>query len=125
MILHDWQEVPADALAEVYASERERWLGVLQWDSVAAWQEVEHARTAWGLPGFAVTDDRSRIVGLAYYLIEDDRLDIGGLASDDGAATDLLLDAILSAARDAGSGLVRGLLFDAAAVASPVKHLER
>jgi ribosomal protein S18 acetylase RimI-like enzyme len=115
MILRDWQEVPADALAEVYASERERWLRALRWDSAAAWQEVEHARTAWGLPGFVVTDDGGRLAGVAYYLIEDGRLDIGGLASDDGAATDLLLDGILSAARDAGSGLVRGLLFDAAA----------
>jgi ribosomal protein S18 acetylase RimI-like enzyme len=115
MILHDWHEVPAAALAEVYGSERERWLRVLQWDSAAAWHEVEHARTAWGLPGFVVIDDRSRITGLAYYLIEDERLDIGGLVSADGAATDLLLDGILSAARDTGSGLVRGLLFDSAA----------
>ena len=115
MTLRDWLGVPAEALHDVYQQERRVWLQQLRWDTSAAWNEVERARLAWGLPGFVATDRDGRIHGLTYYMIEDGRVDIGGLASDAAWATDLLLDGILDAAHAAGATSVRGLLLDAAA----------
>jgi len=114
MILRDWCEVPADVLRAAYESERHRWLRVLQWDSAAAWHEIEHARVAWGLPGFVAIDQGGRLRGLVYYLIEHDRIDIGGLVSDTDVATDVLLDGVITVAQALELATVRGLLLDSA-----------
>ena len=109
MILQDWRQVPAAVLAPIYAQERERSLRVLQWDSAAAWQEVEAARIGWGLPGLVAREADGRVRGLAFYVTEGDRMDVGGVVSDDVSITDALLDA-LSAAADAMSGLTVRML---------------
>jgi len=114
MILRDWCEVPADVLRAACESERHRWLRVLQWDSAAAWREIEHARVAWGLPGFAAIDQTGRLRGLIYYLIEHDRIDIGGLVSDADLATDVLLDGVITVAQALELPTMRGLLLDSA-----------
>lgn len=103
MIARDWNRVAAADLAPLYAAERDRWVSRLQWDSAPAWAEVEHARVTWGLPGFVAVDDSGRLRGAAFYLLEDDRLDIGGITADHVQATDALLDAIV---RVAGAGPV-------------------
>jgi GNAT superfamily N-acetyltransferase len=110
MTLHDWRHVPASALAPVYARERERSLRVLQWDSELSWQEVEAARTGWGLPGFVVRDGAGRTRGMAFYVVDGDRIDVGGIVSDDIQVTDALLDALLSAAEAVSGATVRLLL---------------
>jgi ribosomal protein S18 acetylase RimI-like enzyme len=112
MILRDWCDVPADDLCAAYEGERQRWRSLLQWDSAVAWQEIEHARVAWGLPGFVAIDSTGRLRGLVYYLIEHDRIDVGGLISDTDRATDVLLDGVVTVARALQLPTVRGLLLD-------------
>jgi ribosomal protein S18 acetylase RimI-like enzyme len=114
MTLHDWCDAPAEWLAPVYECERQRWIRTLQWDPAPAWREVERARTTWGLPGLLVLDKSKRVRGLAFYVIEDDRLDLAGITADDVSATDLLLDGLLQAARGAGATWIRTLTFDGA-----------
>ena len=114
MILRDWSEIPADVLRTAYENERHRWMSVLQWDSAAAWHEIEHARVAWGLPGFVAIDQAGRLRGLIYYLIEHDRIDIGGLVSDVDLATDVLLDGVITVAQALELPTMRGLLLDSA-----------
>lgn len=110
MTLHDWRPVPAGVLAPLYAQERERSRRVLQWDSGAAWQEVETARVSWGLPGFVARDTAGRVRGLAFYVVEGDRIDIGGIVSDDVAVTDALLDGLVTAADAVPGATVRLLM---------------
>jgi ribosomal protein S18 acetylase RimI-like enzyme len=112
MILRDWCQMPADVLRAAYDGERERWQSLLQWDAAAAWQEIEHARVAWGLPGFAAIDRTGRVRGLIYYLIEHDRIDVGGVVSDTDVATDLLLDGVVAVAEELRLPAVRGLMLD-------------
>jgi ribosomal protein S18 acetylase RimI-like enzyme len=118
MILRDWCDLPGEALAPVYEAERRRWQQMLQWDSAAACLEVEHARVTWGLPGFVALDPAGRIRGMAYYLLEHDRVDIGGIVSDADIATGVLLDGIVTVARALDLGTVRMLTLDAAAALS-------
>jgi ribosomal protein S18 acetylase RimI-like enzyme len=115
MILRDWCEVSAADLCAAYEGERQRWQSLLQWDSATAWQEIEHARVAWGLPGFVAIDPTGRLRGLVYYLIEHDRIDVGGLISDTDRATDVLLDGVVTVAQALRVPTVRGLLLDHAA----------
>jgi ribosomal protein S18 acetylase RimI-like enzyme len=112
MILRDWCDIPADDLCAAYEGERQRWRSLLQWDSATAWQEIEHARVAWGLPGFVAIDRSGRLRGLVYYLIEHDRIDVGGLMSDADQATDVLLDGVVTVAQALELPTVRGLLLD-------------
>jgi ribosomal protein S18 acetylase RimI-like enzyme len=112
MKLQDWRDAPVGLLAQLYESERQQSLGALQWDSAAAWREVEHARTTWGLPGLLVVDDSGNVRGMAFYVIEDDWMDLGGLASDDVRATDALLDGVLAAAEAAEVRTVRTLVHE-------------
>jgi ribosomal protein S18 acetylase RimI-like enzyme len=114
MILRDWCDLPGEALVPVYEAERRRWQQWLQWDSAAACLEIEHARVTWGLPGFVALDPSGCIRGMAYYLLEHDRVDIGGIVSDADAATDVLLDGIITVARALDLGTVRMLAPDAA-----------
>src|SRR5215207_10577744 len=112
MIARNWSGLTAADLAPLYAAERERWLSRLQWDSAPAWAEVEHARVTWGLPGFVAQDARDGLRGAAFYLLEDDRLDIGGIAADHVQATDALLDAIVRVAESGSVNTVRILAPD-------------
>jgi len=118
MIVRDWSTLSAAEIAPVYAAERTRWLQNLQWDSSAAWQEVEHARVTWGLPGFVAADHMGCLHGAAFYLPEDDRIDIGGISSSHVLATDVLLDAVIRVAESSGVQTVRILALDAAVALS-------
>lgn len=119
MIVEDWRHVPADALAPLYARERDRALRVLQWDFTPIWNEVEQARTSWGLPGFVVRDRSGSLRGMAFYVREGKRFDLGGLAVDDAAAAGALLDGMLSVAATTARSTVRMLVLDTAAPLGP------
>jgi ribosomal protein S18 acetylase RimI-like enzyme len=112
MNLRDWRDEPAGVLARIYTLERARALGALQWDTAPAWREVERARTTWGLPGLLAVDDDGTVHGMAFYVVEDDWMDVGGLTSDDVQATDALLDGILAAAQAANVSTVRTLVHE-------------
>lgn len=114
MIVRDWREAPPALLAPMLEGERERWLRHLQWDPAGAWQEIERARTTWGLPGLIAVDAAGSLRGLLFYVIEDDRLDIGGVISDHVEATDSLIDAALGAGCAAGVAFARLMVFDSA-----------
>jgi GNAT superfamily N-acetyltransferase len=114
MILRDWCDLPGETLNPVYDAERRRWQQQLQWDSAAACREIEHARVTWGLPGFVAVDRTGRIRGTAYYLLEHDRIDIGGITTDDEQATDVLLDGIVTVADALALTTVRTLTLDGA-----------
>jgi len=114
MILRDWCDLPGETLNPVYDAERRRWQQQLQWDSAAACREIEHARVTWGLPGFVAVDRAGRIRGTAYYLLEHDRIDIGGITTDDDRATDVLIDGIVTVADALDLTTVRTLTLDAA-----------
>jgi ribosomal protein S18 acetylase RimI-like enzyme len=114
MNVHDWRDIPAERLMPLYAAERERWLRTLQWDSAASWHEVEQARTSWGLPGLVATDGSGRLRGLAFFIAEQERIDIGGIVSDHESATDALLDGVIAAATRTQAVAVRIMAFDAA-----------
>jgi ribosomal protein S18 acetylase RimI-like enzyme len=110
----DWRHVSPEAMAERYARERERALRTLRWDFAPIWHEVEQARTTWGLPGFVARDRDGRMRGMLFYVLEGDRLDVGGISSDDERATGALLDAVLAVAAPIAGCAVRMLVFDAA-----------
>ena len=112
MILEDWRDAPPEGLAPLYEAERARWLRILRWDTSASWREVEQARSTWGLPGLVARDPRGPLRGFAFYLLEGDRLDLGGLCSDDPAAIALLLDGVLTAVERSSVRTVRALLLD-------------
>lgn len=114
MNVRDWRQLPAEALAPLYASERARALRSLHWDFTTIWHEVEHARTTWGLPGLVACDPAGRIHGMTFYVAEGDRLDVGGIVSDDVRATDALLDGVLGTAAAVEGCVVRMLVFDGA-----------
>lgn len=114
MNLQDWRHVPPAAVAAVYAQEHARALRHLQWDFTSIWSQVEQARTSGDVPGLVACDPGGRIRGLAFYLVEDGRLDVGGIVSDDACTTDLLVDGILEASATLGVGMVRLLVFDGA-----------
>jgi ribosomal protein S18 acetylase RimI-like enzyme len=123
MKLTDWREASYATLAPIYESERQQWLRQLQWDPAPAWNEVERARTTWGLPGLLATDDAGRIRGTVFYMQEDDRIDIGGLTSDHVDATDALIDGVLTAAAASSAREVRAMLLDrAVALRSGLAH---
>jgi ribosomal protein S18 acetylase RimI-like enzyme len=113
MHLRDWRGAPPSALAPWYEAERRRWMRVLQWDSGDGWREVEQARTTWGLPGLLAIDRGGVVRGFTFYLLEGDRLEIGGLVSARTEATEALLEGLLAAADGARAPSVRGLLLDA------------
>ena len=54
-------------------------------------------------------DESGRVRGLAFYVIEDDRIDLAGITSDDVSATDALLDGVIAAARETGAQWIRTL----------------
>ena len=50
MILNEWRDLAADALAPLYADERERWRKGLAWDLSGSLEIIEAARSAGLLP---------------------------------------------------------------------------
>lgn len=98
MIACDWRTLGATEMAPLYASEIERWLRELAWDSAPVWAAVEVARTTWGLPGLVCVDVAGQVRGWTFYLSVKDRLDIGGFVSDSIAVTATLVDALIERA---------------------------
>ena len=54
----DWRELGPERVAPLYAAERARWAGLLDWDSPANWLLVEAARVQGVLPGYAYSTER-------------------------------------------------------------------
>ena len=92
----DWCHVPRDRMAALYAAETERWASVLEWDSAADWVEVEQGRLLGTVDGVVVTDDRNQVVAWSYYLIHRGTLQIGGFRAASEAASQMMLDAIMT-----------------------------
>src|SRR5215208_4572215 len=103
MILRDWRQASPETMATLHEEERRRWLRILRWDPAPAWREVEIARTTWGLPGFLAVDDRERVRGTAFFLHQENRVEIGGITADDPEATRLLLEGIFEFAASVGA----------------------
>ena len=123
MKVTDWRDAPYELLAPIYESERQQWLRQLQWDPASAWHEVERARTTWGLPGLLAVDEAGGVRGTAFFMQEEDRIDIGGLTADHVDATDALIEGVLASALRAGVRVVRAMLFDrAVALRSGLAH---
>lgn len=112
MIVSDWRLLPASSTADLYRRERIRWRRRLAWETASTWNTLEIARTTWGLPGLVCHDRAGRVRGWSFYLIRNDRLDVGGFVADDSCATAALLDAVLDRARPCG-GLSGFLYSDA------------
>ncbi len=115
MILGDWRDASPALVRACYDAERRYWQSVLAWETAPTWDAVEQARVGWGLPGAILTNDRGEPEGWCFYLPEENLVSIGGLTAASPAATAMLLDAILEAARHQGAAAVSCFLPDRAA----------
>jgi ribosomal protein S18 acetylase RimI-like enzyme len=93
----DWRHAPADQLAQLFEAERSRWIDALHWDTGATLQSLEEARASGHAAGLLAHDAAGRIAGWTYYLLQNRRLQIGGLVADSGEVTRQLLDGVLKA----------------------------
>jgi ribosomal protein S18 acetylase RimI-like enzyme len=99
VIASDWRLLPASTTAQLYRRERIRWRRRLAWETASTWHTLEIARTTWGLPGFVCHDRAGRVRGWTFYIVRNERLEVGGFVADDPLATRVLLDALLDRAR--------------------------
>jgi ribosomal protein S18 acetylase RimI-like enzyme len=60
---------------------------------------VEQARVSWGLPGLIVRDGDGAVRGWTFFMVRHNRVEVGGLVSDDAAATQALVAALMVEAR--------------------------
>jgi ribosomal protein S18 acetylase RimI-like enzyme len=102
VIVRDWLAEPAAALAPMFERERQHWLSILRWDPARAHEQIEIARTTWGLPGL-VAIDADAVRGLVYFLESAGRLEIGGIISDAADVTRALLSGVLDRAAERGT----------------------
>lgn len=94
--LVDWQTLPPDAMARLYAIETERWMAHLDWDTAAGWQEVERGRTLGTVSGLAVVDDKGNAAGWTFFLLHGTTLQVGGFVASSDPIAQMLLDHILT-----------------------------
>ena len=91
----DWRELGPERVAPLYAAERARWAGLLDWDSPANWLLVEAARVQGVLPGYVVLDRAGAVAGWAFYYLHEEVLQIGGLTGRTASIARCLLDTIM------------------------------
>jgi GNAT superfamily N-acetyltransferase len=94
--VHDWRGVPAGIFTRIYDREAIRWSLALHWDTRSNWAQVESARLTDRLPGLVARDDAGDICGWTFYLLHDDTLEIGAIASTSPAVTAALIDGALA-----------------------------
>jgi ribosomal protein S18 acetylase RimI-like enzyme len=93
----DWRHAPADQVAQLFEAERHRWVDALHWDTAASLQSLEDARASGHAAGLIAHDAAGRVAGWTYYLLQNRRLQIGGLVAESGEVTRHLLDGVLKA----------------------------
>jgi ribosomal protein S18 acetylase RimI-like enzyme len=98
----DWRDAAPDTVAPLYRHGRERWLRELGWETSGAWQQIEQARTTWGLPGLLAVDDGGQVRGWSYFHLQDTILHVGGLIADTPLATRALVGTLAGLARAEG-----------------------
>jgi ribosomal protein S18 acetylase RimI-like enzyme len=93
----DWRHASGDLVAQLLESERRRWIDALHWDMGPSFQSLEHARATGEAAGLIALDGAGRTAGWTYYLLQNRRLQIGGLVAESGEVTRQLLDGVLKA----------------------------
>ncbi|MEO7275177.1 MAG: GNAT family N-acetyltransferase [Vicinamibacterales bacterium] len=95
MICTDWRDSPPEAVARLYAAERERWIADLAWDPTELFATVEQGRLAGHVSGW-IAHDRDRVVGWTFYILHDNVLQIGALVGERPSIVRRLLDAVMA-----------------------------
>ena len=91
----DWREAPAEVVAPLYAAEHARWARELDWDATANWIVIEAARTQGTLPGYLALDRSGKVAGWAFFHLQDDVLQVGGLTGRTHSIARTLLNTIM------------------------------
>jgi ribosomal protein S18 acetylase RimI-like enzyme len=94
MILREWRDLPASAVAPLRDADLARWSDVLAWDTRHAWTEIETARAGGVLPGLVAEQD-GRASGWTFYLPHGSSLQIGAFISVDEDVTHAMVDELL------------------------------
>jgi len=92
----DWRKVEAARLGAIYAAEIRRWSDRLGWDTASSWDHIELGRRLGTVSGLCALDARGDIVGLTFYLLHGDVLQVGGFTAATEDITMALLDGILA-----------------------------
>jgi ribosomal protein S18 acetylase RimI-like enzyme len=93
----DWRHAPGEVVAQLLESERRRWIDSLHWDMGPSFHSLEQARASGEAAGLIAHDGGGRAAGWTYYLLQNRRLQIGGLVAESGEVTRQLLDGVLKA----------------------------
>lgn len=93
----DWRHASADVVARLLDRERLRWIDALHWDMSGSFDLLERARLAGHAAGFVASDRDGEIAGWTYYVLQNRRLQIGGLVAASVEVTRRLVDAVLRA----------------------------
>lgn len=96
MTLEPWIAAQPVEMAAVFAAEAVRWRRDLDWNTAALWPVLEHARTALGVPGLILRDNRGAITGWTYGASRDGELLCGALTARDAGGTAALIDGMLA-----------------------------
>lgn len=97
IVCDDWRQAPGDLVAGLFETERHRWIDELHWDMAASFRSLEESRANGHAAGLIARDGAGRVVGWTYYLLQNRRLQIGGLVAESGEVTRQLLDGVLKA----------------------------
>lgn len=110
----DWRDAAPETVAPLYQLGQRRWLHELGWDTSAACDQIERARTTWGLPGLLAVDDAGQVRGWTYFYPSERTLQVGGLAADTPLATRAMLDALVQLSNLEGIDGVSCFVFEEA-----------
>jgi ribosomal protein S18 acetylase RimI-like enzyme len=97
ILCDDWRHAPSDLVARLFETERHRCIDALHWDMGPTFRSLETARANGHAAGLIAHDASGRVLGWTYYLLQNRRLQIGGLVADSGEVTRQLLDGALKA----------------------------
>jgi ribosomal protein S18 acetylase RimI-like enzyme len=97
IVCDDWRHAPNDMVARLFEIERHRWIDALHWDMAASFRSLEEARANGHAAGLIAQDPTGRVAGWTYFLLQNRRLQIGGLVAESGEVTRQLLDGVLKA----------------------------
>lgn len=82
----------------LYEAECDRWRARLDWNLRPSCDIIEEARRAGRLGGHLVRRDDGTLAGWSFFVLHDERLQIGGLVADTRASGLALIDAALGSA---------------------------
>jgi ribosomal protein S18 acetylase RimI-like enzyme len=107
----DWRGAEPASLAHLYRSECRRWQESIGWDFGPSCAIIESARQAGTLPGLLVRGRNGRIAGWSFFVLHDERLQIGGLAAESDSSRRALLRAALASPEAARAAEVSCYLY--------------